>query len=58
MAAVELPRWCKVDCMRVNNGAGIAASIVLDREVRLDVVFDCFLLSKKNSKRMATWISL
>jgi hypothetical protein len=44
--------------MWVNNSAGIAGLEVIDGEVRPDVVFDRFVFSEKNSKRMATWISL
>jgi hypothetical protein len=44
--------------MGMNDATGVTVRKVLDREVRLNVIFDLFPLVEKNGKCMPTWETL
>jgi hypothetical protein len=56
--AIELERRCKVDVMRMDDGAGVAFCVIINREKRLDVDVDLLALAQKDSKRMSTRVPL
>jgi hypothetical protein len=42
---IELKRRCKVDVMRMDDGASVALCVIINREKRLDVVADLLALA-------------